>query len=252
MFSGGKTPYPGMHPLELYGQLELGYRMERPYNAACSEKMYACYLHGVIKADGFNSKKEAKHKIKCNACPEPAQITIIIVTHQFVRYQVMMCCWNARAELRPTFSELVLRLSYLLGSATGYFDFITITNSQAFETGTQPRQLPDNYISIYKPHVTRSEHPRPQRLQSDSYLAMASPSSASNNYISLNVSPTSSRAEIVFEECTKNVPPPSKATPPKPSLLASDSYVVMNTSNATPTQLGNNEGCDNAYVFTRI
>ena len=174
-----------------------------------------------------------------------------------------MCCWNARAELRPTFSELVLKLSYLLGSATGYFDFITITNSQVFDTETPmpQRQISDNYVGICKSQGATSEHPRPQRLQSDSYLAMASSSgSASNDYISLNVSPTSSRGERILEEYAKNVPLASKATPPKPPLLASDSYVVMNTSlpqpsNITPTQLHirhDNEGCDNAYVFTRI
>ena len=57
MFSGGKTPYPGIHPLELYGQLELGYRMERPYNAACSEEMYI-YIGGRLLA----KKKEAKRE----------------------------------------------------------------------------------------------------------------------------------------------------------------------------------------------
>ncbi len=41
VFSGGKTPYPGIHPLELSRQLEMGYRMENPLNAACPEEMYA-------------------------------------------------------------------------------------------------------------------------------------------------------------------------------------------------------------------
>ena len=172
----------------------------------------------------------------------------------------MMCCWNARAELRPTFSELVLRLSYLLGSATGYFDFITITNSQAFESGTPPvypmpqQQLPDNYVSIYKPHATTSEHPRPQHLQSDN-LAMASPSSASSDYSTMSMFPTPSRAERVLEE--------DVATPPKPPFLLSNNYIVMKASlspsKTTPTELcaplSNYEGCDdnnNTSIFNRI
>ena len=39
VFTGGKTPYPGVHPLELSRQLETGYRMEKPLNAACTEDM---------------------------------------------------------------------------------------------------------------------------------------------------------------------------------------------------------------------
>ena len=39
IFSGGKTPYPGIHPAELPNKLEKGYRMEKPLNAACSQDM---------------------------------------------------------------------------------------------------------------------------------------------------------------------------------------------------------------------
>ena len=39
VFSGGKTPYRGIHPLELCKQLETGYRMEKPRNAACSNEV---------------------------------------------------------------------------------------------------------------------------------------------------------------------------------------------------------------------
>ena len=39
MFSGGKTPYPGVDPLSLIGMLENGHRMEKPRNAACSDEM---------------------------------------------------------------------------------------------------------------------------------------------------------------------------------------------------------------------
>ena len=48
MFSGGKTPYPGIHPLELSRQLEAGDRMKKPLNAACSDEVYV-YLNTVLK-----------------------------------------------------------------------------------------------------------------------------------------------------------------------------------------------------------
>ena len=39
VFSCGKTPYPGVHPMELARQLDTGYRMKKPLNAACSDEM---------------------------------------------------------------------------------------------------------------------------------------------------------------------------------------------------------------------
>ena len=39
VFSLGKSPYPGMDPLGVVRYLEGGKRLERPLNAACSEKM---------------------------------------------------------------------------------------------------------------------------------------------------------------------------------------------------------------------
>ena len=40
VFSGGKTPYPGIHPADLPPQLDKGLRLEKPLNAACTDKMY--------------------------------------------------------------------------------------------------------------------------------------------------------------------------------------------------------------------
>ena len=39
VFSGGKTPYPGVDPLSLVRILDSGERMETPINAACPEEM---------------------------------------------------------------------------------------------------------------------------------------------------------------------------------------------------------------------
>ena len=39
IFSGGKTPYPGIKANDLLYMLERGHRMERPSNAACTDEM---------------------------------------------------------------------------------------------------------------------------------------------------------------------------------------------------------------------
>ncbi len=39
VFSGGKTPYPGIHPADLLQQLDKGVRMDKPLNAACTDEM---------------------------------------------------------------------------------------------------------------------------------------------------------------------------------------------------------------------
>ncbi len=40
IFTGGRIPYAGVHPLELGHQIESGYRLEKPLNAACTDEMY--------------------------------------------------------------------------------------------------------------------------------------------------------------------------------------------------------------------
>ena len=39
IFSCGKTPYPGINPMDLLIQLERGYRMEKPVNFACTDQV---------------------------------------------------------------------------------------------------------------------------------------------------------------------------------------------------------------------
>ena len=39
IFSGGKTPYPGVDPLSLVQLLENGQRLDKPLNAACPHTM---------------------------------------------------------------------------------------------------------------------------------------------------------------------------------------------------------------------
>ena len=45
IFSGGKTPYPGVDPLSLVQLLENGRRLEKPLNAACSDTMYVLSVY---------------------------------------------------------------------------------------------------------------------------------------------------------------------------------------------------------------
>jgi hypothetical protein len=44
VFSGGKSPYPGTNPVTLVQMLEEGERLPKPYNSACSDKMYVLAL----------------------------------------------------------------------------------------------------------------------------------------------------------------------------------------------------------------
>ena len=39
IFSGAKTPYPGIHPMDLLIQLKAGHRMEKPVNIACTDEV---------------------------------------------------------------------------------------------------------------------------------------------------------------------------------------------------------------------
>lgn len=39
IYSSGKTPYPGVHPMEIAQRLEEGYRMKKAENAACTDDM---------------------------------------------------------------------------------------------------------------------------------------------------------------------------------------------------------------------
>lgn len=39
VFTGGKTPYPGISPTDLPRQLANGYRLQKPMNNACSDEM---------------------------------------------------------------------------------------------------------------------------------------------------------------------------------------------------------------------
>ena len=39
VFTGGKTPYPGISPADIPQQLANGYRLQMPMNNACNDEM---------------------------------------------------------------------------------------------------------------------------------------------------------------------------------------------------------------------
>ena len=39
VFTGGKTPYPGISPADIPRQLAIGYRLQNPMNNACNDEM---------------------------------------------------------------------------------------------------------------------------------------------------------------------------------------------------------------------
>ena len=53
-------------------------------------------------------------------------------THLF-RYHLMRSCWEGKAELRPTFSQLLTHLTALLESMADYFDFFAVSNPHSSE-----------------------------------------------------------------------------------------------------------------------
>ncbi len=57
-------------------------------------------------------------------------MTVIVL---YNRYAIMMICWDCRSDLRPSFSQLVRRISSLLESMADYIDFLTISNHFSLE-----------------------------------------------------------------------------------------------------------------------
>ena len=91
VFTCGSVPYAGIHVMKLASELRVGYRLEKPDNVACDEKMSA-KLH-----DSFSSEF-----ILC------------------YRYEVMLSCWSQEAGDRPTFHSLEKTLETLLEKESGY------------------------------------------------------------------------------------------------------------------------------------
>ena len=48
IFTGGKVPYGGLTPMSLLKMLQEGYRMEKPNNAACSQKMQVTKIRTIF------------------------------------------------------------------------------------------------------------------------------------------------------------------------------------------------------------
>jgi serine/threonine protein kinase len=76
VFSGGKSPYPGTNPVTLVQMLEEGGRLPKPYNSACSDKIYT----------------------------------------------MMLTCWEAVPDERPSFKTLYNNGSKIIEGIAGYLE----------------------------------------------------------------------------------------------------------------------------------
>ena len=97
--------------MSLLKLLQEGYRMDKPNNAACSEKRKLTKLALIY---GYN----------CN----PIHYTVLndSIFHFLSNYRyesVILLCWNSSPEERPTFSELVVIIENMLTSMANYIDF---------------------------------------------------------------------------------------------------------------------------------
>ena len=71
IFSGGKTPYPGVDPLSLIQLLENGQRLDKPLNAACTNTMYVCSVDISLYEQSMNHillKKKKEKKSETTHC----------------------------------------------------------------------------------------------------------------------------------------------------------------------------------------
>ena len=91
IFSGGKTPYPGIDPLTLVQSLETGKRMLKPNNTACTDEMLV-------------SSVDLVH-----------ELLIYIFS-----YAKMRKCWEKTPQDRPSFKELHTTTSKYIEHIAGY------------------------------------------------------------------------------------------------------------------------------------
>ena len=90
IFSGGKTPYKGVHARPLTRMLENGVRLDKPNTPACSEAMYVRW------------------------------ILILIYCTCVYSYKIMMDCWERQPGDRPTFGDLHTQVEDTLAGMDGY------------------------------------------------------------------------------------------------------------------------------------
>ncbi len=61
-------------------------------------------------------------------------VTITMQNMFLCSYHLMMKCWNARAELRPSFAEVASQLSTELGVMADYLDFSAPISTDQLDT----------------------------------------------------------------------------------------------------------------------
>ena len=101
IFSGGKTPYPGLNPREVVNYLDKGDRLEMPKNAACSNEMYVAIIIHMVG----------------------------IYAIFYISYSLMIKCWNGNPRERPTFSQLVKSINDILVPLAGYTTVLSLRSN---------------------------------------------------------------------------------------------------------------------------
>ena len=89
--------------MSLLKMLQEGYRMDKPNNAACSQKMHVNTYSTMI-------------------------YDLLVDPLSKYRYEsVILHCWSSSPDERPTFSELVVIIENMLTSMANYIDFNQFT-----------------------------------------------------------------------------------------------------------------------------
>ena len=98
IFTLGNVPYPGIDSCDLLISLKNGRRLEKPENAACSETMLA---------------RKRVH-IPC--------LSHVLKWCIISRYSLMLRCWDADPEDRPSFTKIAQTISKSLQIMSEYLD----------------------------------------------------------------------------------------------------------------------------------
>ena len=85
-----------------------------------------------------------------NYVPHIMQLVFATFLHVYIKYEIMLSCWELEAKERPKFSDLVVTVNNLLERDAGYLELLvspTTTMKTTFEPGISPAE------STALPHI---------------------------------------------------------------------------------------------------
>lgn len=147
------------------------------------------------------------------------------------RYSVMKTCWNAKADLRPSFSDLVSTLSQILESLTGYFD-LSVFN----KTPSSPCHLDGHESAADKLENTEGD------LSSESPKAI--PSSPVSQPVTTCTVPSSSGAG--------DTPDPQNPAPVLSSQTSCIDLQLITSHPTRPNHIARMSSCLYVYATTDV